>query len=58
MMSTPVLILLVRFGSPLNLHDVTEVVEKRISEFRALTGLRRKYYLQDTDTSEYAGLNV
>jgi heme-degrading monooxygenase HmoA len=55
-MSQPALILLVKFKSPLTLEEVTEVVQKRIDEFRALDGLQQKYYLQDTQTGEYGGL--
>jgi hypothetical protein len=31
-------------------------MEERAPEFRALKGLRQKYYLQDAKTGEYAGL--
>ena len=55
-MSHPALILLVKFKSPLALDEVMEVVHKRIDEFRAFRGLQQKYYLQDAQTGEYAGL--
>lgn len=55
-MSRPALVLLVKFRSPLSLDEVQNVVNSRIGEFRALTGLTQKYYLQDTQTGEYAGL--
>lgn len=55
-MSNPALALLVRFRSLLTLDEVTEIVEKRAPEFEALAGLQQKYYLQDSNTGEYAGL--
>ncbi len=55
-MNEPVLVLLVRFTSPLKLDEVMKVVEERAPEFRALAGLQQKYYLQDAATGEYAGL--
>ena len=55
-MSHPTVVLLVKFKSPLSLEEVTEVVNSRIDQFRALDGLTQKYYLQDTATGEYAGL--
>jgi len=50
------LILLVKFKSPLSLAEVKEVAAGRLSEFRALSGLKQKYYLQDSQTGEIAGL--
>ena len=32
------------------------MVEERAPEFSALTGLHQKYYLQDAESGEYAGL--
>jgi heme-degrading monooxygenase HmoA len=55
-MDEPKIILLVRFKSPLPFEEVRKVVEKRAPEFRALEGLQQKYYLQDTESGEYAGL--
>lgn len=55
-MNEPVLVLLVRFKSPLTLDEVKTVVEDRAPEFRALAGLQQKYYLHDAATGEYAGL--
>jgi len=55
-MPNPTLALLVRFRSRLSPEEVTALMEKRAPEFRALAGLRQKYYLQDADTGEYAGL--
>lgn len=55
-MSKPSIILLVKFKSPLSLEEVTEVMDSRSDEFRALEGLQQKYYLQEPSTQEYAGL--
>jgi len=55
-MSNPALALLVRFRSLLTLDEVTEIVERRAPAFEALAGLQQKYYLQDSNTGEYAGL--
>lgn len=55
-MSNPALVLLVRFESSLSLDEAKRVVEERAPEFRALSGLQQKYYLEDVDTGEIAGL--
>ena len=55
-MNQPELIVLVKFKSPLSLQEVEKVADSRLNEFRALTGLHQKYYLQDSQTGEYAGL--
>lgn len=55
-MTETALVLLVRIKSALSTDEVMEVVEERAPEFRALDGLRQKYYLKDTATGEVAGL--
>ena len=55
-MDEPTHVLSVRFKSPLSLDEVMRVVDERAPEFKALSGLQQKYYLQDTATGEYAGL--
>jgi len=55
-MDEPTHILLVRFKSQLSLDEVMRVVEERAPDFKALSGLQQKYYLQDAATGEYAGL--
>lgn len=55
-MNQAALILLVKFKSPLSLAEVKEVAAGRLSEFQALSGLKQKYYLQDSQTGEIAGL--
>ena len=55
-MTTPAMMVLVRFRTRLSLDEVLRVVEERAPEFRALQGLQQKYYLQDTQSGKYAGL--
>jgi len=55
-MAQPALILLVRFRSALPFDEVMKVIDERAPEFRALDGLQQKYYLQDAESGEYAGL--
>ena len=55
-MSHPAFILQVRFKSSLSLDEVTKIIEERAPEFRALSGLQQKYYIQDATTGEYGGL--
>jgi heme-degrading monooxygenase HmoA len=55
-MSQPALIMLVRFRTKLSLDEVMKVANSRISQYRALTGLQQKYYLEDAETGEVAGL--
>ena len=57
-MPQPEVVMRVRFKSDLSLEQVNEIVEKRASQFEALTGLLQKYYLQDVISGEYAGLYV
>lgn len=52
------MVMRVRFKSELALDQVKEIIEKRAPEFKALAGLRQKYYLQDVVSGEYAGLYV
>ena len=55
-MNKPSIILIVKFKSSLTLDEVTKVINSRTDEFRTLKGLQQKYYLQEPDTMEYAGL--
>jgi len=55
-MSHPAIAMLVRVRSSLPQDDVLSVMEQRAPEFRALKGLRQKYYLQDAESGEFAGL--
>ena len=57
-MSQAEVVMRVRFKSDLMLEQLTEIVETRAPEFEALKGLKQKYYLQDIETGEYAGLYV
>ena len=55
-MSRPALVLLVKFRTALSIEEAQQVIDSRIDQFRALDGLSQKYYLQDTETGEMAGL--
>ena len=55
-MTDPVLALLVKFKSRLPMAEVRDIIESRADDFRALTGLRQKYYLEDSASGEIAGL--
>jgi hypothetical protein len=55
-MNHPTVVLLVRFKTSLSMEEVLKVVEERAPEFRALSGLQQKYYLQDPESGEVAGL--
>lgn len=55
-MKQPALILFVKFKSRLSLDEVMGVVNSRIEDFRALRGLKQKYYVQDSTTGEYGGV--
>jgi len=50
------LVVLVRFKSALSIDEAQAVMEERAPEFRALRGLTQKYYLEDFDFGELAGL--
>jgi heme-degrading monooxygenase HmoA len=55
-MTQPALVLLVRFRSRLSLEEVIRISEERAPQFRALGGLQQKFYMQDSETGEVAGL--
>ncbi len=55
-MTSPELVVLVRFKSALGMDEVRKVIDARSGEFKALAGLTQKYYLQDAATGEYGGL--
>jgi heme-degrading monooxygenase HmoA len=55
-MSQPALILLVRFRTKLSLDEVMEIANRRMPQFRALAGLQQKYYMEDVEAGEIAGL--
>ena len=56
MVTAPALIVMVRFRSTLSMQEVTRVMEERAPEFRALDGLRQKYYVHDPATGEIGGV--
>ena len=55
-MPTPAVVLLVRLRSSLPRDELLRVMRTRMREFRALDGLQQKYYLEDAESGEYAGL--
>lgn len=55
-MRSPQYILLVKFKSPLDLEAAEQVIDSRLPEFRALSGLQQKYYTWEPATGEYAGV--
>lgn len=57
-MSQSSVMLSVKFKSALSYDKVMEVVDSRIDQFRALKGLRQKYYLYEPATEEFAGLYI
>jgi hypothetical protein len=55
-MSQPTLVVLVRLRSSLPRDEVVRVMRERMPQFRAIEGLQQKYYLEDAEAGEYAGL--
>lgn len=55
-MSQPALVLMVRLRSSLPRDEIVRVMHERMPEFRAIEGLEQKYYLEDPETGEYAGI--
>lgn len=55
-MTAPTTVLLARFRTRLSHDEVVSMMEERAPAFRALEGLRQKYYLHDPASGEYAGL--
>jgi heme-degrading monooxygenase HmoA len=55
-MSHPKWVLLVKFSTTLSLDEILEIANSRADEFRALPGLKEKYYLQDKESGDIAGL--
>lgn len=50
------MLLSVKFKTNLSLEQLMEIVNSRADEFRGLSGLQQKYYLQEMGTGEYGGL--
>lgn len=55
-MSQPSLVVLVRLRSSLRRDEVVGVMRERMPQFRAIEGLEQKYYLEDTESGDFAGL--
>jgi len=52
----PTLAVSVTFKSALSTEELMKVLYERIDQFRALTGLKQKYYLHNEATDEWTGL--
>ncbi|MEZ4522104.1 MAG: YdhR family protein [Thermomicrobiales bacterium] len=52
------LVLTVKFQSNLSYDEVMAVVQERISDFRALSGLIQKYYGYEKSTGAYTGVYI
>jgi heme-degrading monooxygenase HmoA len=57
-MKESALAVFVRFKSHLSFDEVMEIAEDRINQFRALDGLRQKYYIHDEATDEVGGVYI
>lgn len=57
-MPVPQIMLMVRMQTTLPIDEVMRVAEERAPEFEALTGLRQKYYVHDTQTGEIGGCYI
>ena len=55
-MNQPKIILRAKFRTNLPMARIMEIARERADEFRALPGLRQKYYFQDAATGEVGGL--
>ena len=55
-MSHPQVVLQVKFKSALPVDKAMEIAHDRMDDFRALKGLKQKYYLYDPATEEICGL--
>ena len=55
-MPEPAPVVIVRFHSSLPIEEIMEIAHGRAPEFRALHGLRQKYYVEDVATGEVAGI--
>lgn len=55
-MAQPTHVLLVRLRSSLPRDEVVRIMRERMPEFQAIEGLQQKYYLEDAQSGEYAGL--
>lgn len=49
-------ILVVKFRSALSDEEVLAMAHERADQFRALPGLRQKYYVKDAETGEICGV--
>lgn len=52
------MVLFVKFKSALGDEEVMRVANERIDDFRAIDGLRQKYYFKDPATGEFGGIYI
>lgn len=50
------MIVYVKFSSELSFEEVMAVAHERIDRFRAIKGLKQKYYIRDPKTGEVGGI--
>ena len=52
------MIVYVKFASKLSFEEVMAVAYERIDRFRAIKGLKQKYYVRDPKTGEVGGIYI
>ena len=57
-MSSKQMIVYIKFKSELTFEEVMAVAYERIDRFRAIKGLKQKYYIKDPATGEVGGIYV
>lgn len=57
-MSNKEMIVYVKFSSELSFEEVMAVAYERIDRFRAIKGLKQKYYIKDPATGAVGGIYV
>ena len=58
LMNNSSLAVLVRFRSRMPFDEIVKTFEERIDQYRAIEGLRQKYYVHDEKTGEVGGLYI
>lgn len=48
----------IQFESELSYEEITPIAQERLPRFRALPGLRQKYYLKLGKPNHYGGFNI
>lgn len=57
-MNNSPLAVFVRFKSQMPFDEIAKTFEERIDQYRAIEGLRQKYYVHDEATGEVGGLYI